>query len=239
MPPASPPSFGSTRRRVDVRSLSLTQLQALAAQGSRRARAELESRMRAAPAATAAPARAPSPSPAPARGTARPPSPEHLPTLTVRARVPDMAEVRAAQAHAPAAPPLGGAPAAPYLDRAEQLALMARQDEQRSRADGPPRLVGMVLIGWGLLMLLGALALLARGGGAYYLFCAVGVAAVGWLLLQRSRWAMALHGGLLLVALGWAWRGAHGSMALVLVQAAPLLIPAVWMAVRPVREPLE
>ena len=81
--------------------------------------------------------------------------------------------------------------------------------------------------------------MLGRGGGAYYLFCAVGSAAVGWLLMQSSRWAMALHGLLLLLALAWAWRANGGSLAMAVVQAAPLWIPALWMAVRPVREPLE
>ncbi|MFT4195153.1 hypothetical protein, partial [Ottowia sp.] len=129
--------------------------------------------------------------------------------------------------------------AAPSHRLADQLELIARQDSQRARQDGPPRLVGMVLIAWGALILLGALVMLAYRGGPYYLFCALGVAAVGWLLMRRSRWAMALHGALLLVALGWAWRSAGGSLATALVQAAPLLIPAAWMAVRPVREPLE
>ncbi|HRM53191.1 MAG TPA: hypothetical protein PLS11_04685, partial [Ottowia sp.] len=122
---------------------------------------------------------------------------------------------------------------------ADQLQLMAQQDEARERAHGPPRLVGMVLIAWGVLLLFGALVMLGRGGGAYYLFCAVGSAAVGWLLMQSSRWAMALHGLLLLLALAWAWRANGGSLAMAVVQAAPLWIPALWMAVRPVREPLE
>jgi len=194
MPNAPQPAADSTRPRVDVRRLSLAQLQKMAEQGSRRARAELEGRMRAA--------------------GATPPAP------------------------APAAPPPVAAPQ-PRPDLSAQIELLALQDSQRARADGPPRLVGMVLIAWSALILLGALAMLAHGGGPYYLFCALGAAAVGGLLMRRSRWALALHGALLLVALGWAWRGAGGSLVTVLVQAAPLLVPAAWMAVRPVREPLE
>lgn len=34
-------------------------------------------------------------------------------------------------------------------------------------------------------------------------------------------------------------RANGGSLAMAVVQAAPLWIPALWMAVRPVREPLE
>ena len=229
MSPAPPSSADPGRQRLDVRSLSLAQLQKLAAQGSRRARAELEGRMRAS--GTSAPPAAPA-GPAPDAA---------IPTLSSRAaRVPDMDEVRAAQARVPTMPPSAArAAGAPNHHLADQLALIARQDEQRARADGPPRLVGLVLIAWGVLMLMGALVMLAYRGGPYYLFCALGVAAVGWLLMRRSRWAMALHGALLLVALGWAWYGARGSLATALVQAAPLLIPAAWMAVRPVREPLE
>lgn len=229
MPPATPSSFGTARARTDVRSLSLAQLQKLAEQGSRRARAELEGRMRAAGNTSST---APPVAQAPAAASAAP--------APRAAAVPDMAEVRAAQARtATPLASLGAAPNASAQNLADQLELMARQDEQRARADGPPRLVGMVLIAWGVLIGLGALVMLAHRGGPYYLFCALGVAAVGWLLMRRSRWAMALHGALLLVALAWAWRSGGGSVFMALVQAAPLLIPAAWMAVQPVREPLE
>lgn len=67
----------------------------------------------------------------------------------------------------------------------------------------------------------------------------VGSAAVGWLLMQCSRWAMVLHGVLLLAALAWAWQIAKGSLGLAVVQAAPVWIAALWLAVRAVREPLE
>jgi hypothetical protein len=194
---------GLTRQRVDVRSLSLAQLQKLAAHGSQRARAELESRMNA-------------PSGAPA-----PPAPK-------------AAAATAVAAEASAAP----GPGSPRVPLTEQFELIARQDAERTRADGPPRLVGMVLIGWSMLLLFGALFMLSRGG-LYYLFCALAMAAVGWLLMQRSRWAMALHGVLLLAALVWAWLRARGSLGLALFEAVPLLISAAWMAVPSVREPLE
>ena len=128
-------------------------------------------------------------------------------------------------------------------NRAAMEAKLAAFHEKlaRARAGGPPRLVGLVLLAWGALLLLGGLVMLGRGGVAlYYLCCGLGAAAVGALLMRRSRWAMALHGALLLLALGWAWAGAaRHSLLLALIQAAPLLIPAAWMAVRSVREPLE
>lgn len=232
----NPPSPAS-KPSVDVRTLSLTQLQKLADRGSRRARAELEGRMRASALAAAAPTHAPVTAPPPAVRT--PPPVADIPTLTVRA------EAASAQA-ARALPSLGTPPdATPDAPRprhdalADQLQLMAQQDEARERAHGPPRLVGMVLIAWGVMMLLGGLIMLSRGGGLYYLFCGVGSAAVGWLLMQCSRWAMVLHGVLLLAALAWAWQIAKGSLGLAVVQAAPVWIAALWLAVRAVREPLE
>ncbi len=231
LPPAKP--------RVDVRALSLTQLQTLAARGSRRARAELEGRMRAA-GAVATPA-------APARPTAMPAA-AAAHTLTVRAEgaAPRPA---ATPTPAPTRPPLSATERAmPALDLprpppeqlAERLQLIAQQDETRARADGPPRLVGLVLIAWGVLLTLGGLLMATRGGGLYYLVCGLGTAAVGWLLMQCSRWALALHGALALLALVWAWGGgAQRSLPLALLQAAPVLVAALWMALRPVREPLE
>jgi len=209
---------------VDVRSLTLVQLHKLAAQGSRRARAELEGRMRAA-----------------ASGLGAEPAPEPQPATTpTPAAPPDWAAVRAAAAAPPAAP--AKSPASdPHLQRAEQIELMARQDEQRERISGPPRLVGLVMMVWGALFLIGALMLLLGGpgrlGGLYYLYCALGAAAVGWLLMRCSRWAMALHGALLLVALAWAFASA-GGVGAALAQSIPLLIPVVWMLVPPVREAL-
>lgn len=221
---------------IDVRTLSLAQLQKLAERGSRRARAELDSRLRApqAPAAPSAPAVAP------------PVAPARAPGVHAAAPVPAPAPVAAPgpvpqprQRRAPAPQPAGNA--TPESDAApdaltEKLQLIARQDEARTRLDGPPRLVGLVLMGCGLLfVLIGLIAL--RHGGLYYGFCGLAFGAVGWLLLQRSRWAMAAHGALLAVALGWAW-ASQRSLAMALVQAGPLLVAALWMAVGRVREGL-
>ena len=220
------PSSSSAKSSVDVRTLSLVQLQKLAERGSRRAKAELEGRMRAA--VPAQPPMAAAPVAGPVAPAPRPPS-GPIPTLTERAPAVPLT----------AAPPETEAPPQPHDALVQQLELIARQDEARSRADGPPRLVGMVLIAWGVMMLLGGLIMLSRGGGLYYLFCGVGSAAVGWLLMQCSRWAMVLHGVLLLAALAWAWQIAKGSLGLAVVQAAPVWIAALWLAVRAVREPLE
>ena len=191
----------------DVRTLSLSQLHRLAGQGSRRAHAELERRMQASTTSTREARRSASPRHDSAPTPAKPPPPERTP---------------AAQAD----------PAA-LLDSWQ---LIERQHLERSRADGPPRLVGLVLIAWGVLLGLGGLALLARNGNAYYLLCGVAVAAVGALLMRVSRWAVPLHGVLIAVLLAWAWRAGGGLQ--VLLQAAPLWIPAAWIAVPAVREPL-
>ena len=235
--PSQPPD----RRPVDVRTLSVVQLQKLASAGSRRARAELEMRMGASTVVQ------------PATVTARrhPDAAAAPPTLTRQytpvATVPDMDEVLAATARSSVAAPTAARATAraAHVDEAhgrvvDQLELMARQDQQRARADGPPRLVGMAMIVWGALLLIGALVMLGYGsGGVYYLFCALAAGAIGWLLMQRNRFALPVHGVLLLLALAWAWRGAAGSLITALVQASPLLIPALWMLARPVREPLE
>lgn len=194
--------------------------------------------MRASPLAAAAPTHAPVTAPPPAVRT--PPPVADIPTLTCAPRQ----RRRRPRALPSLGTPPDATPDAPARATTRwptrPRASMAQQDEARERAHGPPRLVGMVLIAWGVLLLFGALVMLGRGGGAYYLFCAVGSAAVGWLLMQSSRWAMALHGLLpLLLALAWAWRANGGSLAMAVAQAAPLWIPALWMAVRPVREPLE
>ncbi len=207
---AAPPS-DRVRASVDVRALNLAQLQQLAERGSRRARAELEGRMRAAASA---------PPTLPTSSAVNPPAPLSPPRT-------------------PSPAPAGGAASPQHEDVVRRLEVMARQDEAHARANGPPRLMGMVLIAWGALMLLGGLILAARGGGAYYAACGLGCAAVGWLLMQRRRWAMALHGVLLLLAVAWAWKAAKGSMGLALVQSAPLWIAAFWMALPVVREPLE
>jgi hypothetical protein len=233
---AAPPS-SSAKNRIDVRTLSLVQLQLLAERGSRRAKAELEGRMRAA--AVGGQPAPPAPLPPPAVAPRPPTGP--VPTLTERAM--SQPVPAAAQPRQPAAAAtIDGAAnpgATPHDALAQQLALIARQDEARARADGPPRLVGVVLIAWGVLLLLGALIMLSHSGGAYYLVCGLGVAAVGGLLLRCSRWALVLHGALVLLALAWAWQLSAGSLGMALVQAAPLWIAALWMLARPLREPLQ
>lgn len=120
--------------------------------------------------------------------------------------------------------------------RIDSWVLIERQQLERARQDGPPRLVGLVLLAWGALLGLGGLALLARGGGAYYLLCGLACAGVGALLMRCSRWAMALQALAVLLALAWAWRGA--GMVLAVLQAAPVWLAALWAAVPAVREPL-
>lgn len=120
----------------------------------------------------------------------------------------------------------------------EQWELIERQQSAQARSAGAPRLVGWVLVGWGVLLGLGGLVLLTRRGGAYYLLCGLGCAAVGALLARRSRWAMLAHALLAALALAWAW--SHGAnAALALVQAAPVLLAALWMAAPGVREGLD
>ena len=271
MPPAPPPPASP---RIDVRSLSVSQLQQLSARGSRRARAELEGRMRASePPRLATPDPAPHATrPAPVQGTslptagsqgARPLSalspatrvpPANPPTLTERASLNGLTPV----ATPPAAPtparvasgPLQGAAIPPrgagdeghaaVLDEALQMrmALIARQEGSGARTSGPPRLLGMVLIAWAALLVFGGLVSLRHGSGVYYLFCGASAAAVGWLLMGCKRWAMPVHGVLVLIALGWAWRS-QGSLGVALVQSAALWMPALWMTIRPVREGLD
>ncbi|HOV18516.1 MAG: hypothetical protein U1F38_09690 [Ottowia sp.] len=213
--PQTPSSPAPAPAAPDVRRLSLTQLHRLAGQGSRRAHAELERRMRAAGAPAPA---APRPAPQPAR-----PAMPAPPAQALRPR----------QDVLPAA---DGPMAADRAALVDQWALIERQQIERSRADGPPRLVGLVLIAWGVLLGLGGLALLARSGSAYYLLCGLAAAAVGALLMRLSRWAAPLHGVLIVLMLAWAWRSGNGVQAL--LQAAPLWLAAAWFAVPAVREPL-
>ncbi|MDO5626240.1 MAG: hypothetical protein Q4G71_16325 [Pseudomonadota bacterium] len=253
--PSRSSSGAPAKSSVDVRTLSLTQLQKLADRGSRRAKAELEGRMRAG-ACAAAPAQAassvapvavasaPVPPPVPAPRVAMAPSVAHPPavvaTASVQAAPAAPMNIPTLMAHAATVNEQAHAPAAPQQALVDQLELIARQEQARSRADGPPRLVGMALMAWGMLIALGGLVMLTRGGGLYYVFCGAGAGAVGWLLFQCSRWALALHGLLVLVALAWAWRAnASGGALLAAIQAAPLIIPALWVLARPVREPLE
>ena len=203
----APPERSAPPTAPDVRTLSLAQLHRLAEGGSRRARAELERRMREPGPAAAGPA-------------------PHAPS--VAAATPGSA--RPASAPRAAAAPDGGDA------RIDSWVLIERQQLERARQDGPPRLVGLVLLAWGALLGLGGLALLARGGGAYYLLCGLACAGVGALLMRCSRWAMALQALAVLLALAWAWRGA--GMVLAVLQAAPVWLAALWAAVPAVREPL-
>lgn len=213
----------ASRPRVDPRSLSLVQLHRLAERGSRRARAELEKRLRAQAVLSMQEGQLPQ-SPASKAGSPAASSP------------PDSSSAFAAlpPRTLPAAATSGADPTQALID---QLQLVEKQEQDRARADGPPRLVGLVLSVWGALVGLGGLMVLSRGGGGYYLLCGVACAAVGALLMRRSRWAFAVHGVLALLALGWAWRG--GSVLLALVQSAPVALAALWMALPAVREPLE
>jgi hypothetical protein len=113
--------------------------------------------------------------------------------------------------------------------------LIERQQLERARQDGPPRLVGLVLLAWGALLGLGGLALLARRRRL--------LPAVRPGLRWSGRLADALQplgdgaaGAGRLLALAWAWRGA--GMVLAVLQAAPVWLAALWAAVPAVREPL-
>lgn len=141
----------------------------------------------------------------------------------------------------PASPPVPPAPrSAPDSKaadaHAERLTLMAQLAPERDAA-GPPRLVGLVLIAWGLLLALGGLTLLAQNGNAYYVYCGLACAAVGVLLMRCSAWATHAHLALLVLALAWGWRS-DGSALGALASALPLLIPLLWLAVPSVRAPL-
>lgn len=263
---SSAPPSSSRSSHIDVRTLSVTQLQKLADAGSRRARAELEGRMHASTSAAAAQQRGAERAPPPAArapsaidrvgahalGKATPTSrrpPANPPVLTERAELGPLAAPAPTPAPAPAsgraALPLAasGAATARPMDEAlqERLALIAQTESSSSRASGPPRLLGMVLIAWGAMLGLGGLIALGHGGGFYYLFIGLGLCGVGGLLMRCDRRAMLAHGLLLLVALGWAWRSGGGqpSLGLALVQAAPVWIAALWMTIRPVRDGLE
>jgi len=227
-------SSSSTPRKpqIDVRQLSLVQLQALAARGSRRARQELEARMAAAPAPPPAP---PAPPPPRARERARAIPPAEPPVLQPGAlgRMP---------APAPAPAPAASAAAAGFGDaddpRIQQLQFMAQQDREEAQTRGLPRLIGLLLMGWGGLILFAGLVTLANRGGGYYLVMGAATIGVGWVLFQCKSWAIHLQAAVVLIALVWAWANSRG-IAGMLVQAIPFWTTACWMAVPQVREPLE
>ena len=180
------PSPTPRKPQIDVRRLSLVQLQALAARGSRRARAELEARM-------AAP-------PPPQARTAPPVPPMPLPdALAGMDRTP--APHRAGEAEDP---------------RIRELEFLARQDREDAQARGLPRLFGLLLMGWGGLFVVAGLVTLAHRGGGYYLAMGAATLAVGWLLFKGKIWAIYLQAASVLIALAWAWsnsRGIAGTLA--------------------------
>lgn len=148
---------------------------------------------------------------------------------------------RQGQAHvaAPVAPQSGPEPpdaARTANAHAERLQLMAQLAPERD-SSGPPRLVGLVLLAWDLLLGLGGLTLLIQHGNAYYVFCGLACVAVGLLLTRCSPWAMHAHLGLAALALAWGWHDG-GSLLAALAGALPLLAPLLWIAMPAVREPL-
>lgn len=266
--------------KIDVRTLTLTQLKMLADKGSRRARAELEGRMRAMESRSSegqgrasdfltlpptepqplSPSSPPSPpSPTFAR-PARPQPPATPPAARPVAPAPQAAAQAPAQAPRPAAavPPhpvvQPSAVATPDADaalspevfaRLESLRASAQQESSRSREQDPPRLVGMVLMGWGGLVGFGGLAMLMagsmyRGNSLYYLIGGLLCGGVGWLLWRCSRMAMAAQAGVVILMLGWALgkTGLSGFFS-GLAQAAPIWIPALWLLVPLLRDPLD
>jgi len=225
MPAADPP-------KIEPRALSLTQLRHLAVRGSRRAQAELERRM----------AEAGPPRPSAAAG---PPAPR----LKTLASLDQMAAPATAARAAPDAPGVASgitfaghhdAPPQPSQDaQILRLQAFAQQDEARQRAAGPPGLIGLALMAWGALVLFGGLALFARKGGPYYVLSGLACIVIGWLLLRCKRTAIWAQLACTAVALLWAWRGYPGNtLVAVLIQSAPVWIPAFWIVVPPVREPL-
>jgi hypothetical protein len=217
----------------------LTQLQRLALRGSRRARAELERRMAAfdarersepsSSAVTGLPNMTATPAPKPAGVASLHEAAELAATLRTAARAQSMTD-RAAQPRA-----VQTAQDAQIL----RLQAMAQQDEARQRAEGPPGLVGMALMIWGALVLLGGLALFTRKGGLYYSLFGLACLGIGWLLLRCQRAAIWAHLACVAVALPWAWFGYAGNtFATALLQSASIWIAAFWIAVPAVREPL-
>ncbi|MDR2127673.1 MAG: hypothetical protein LBP52_01205 [Burkholderiaceae bacterium] len=269
--PSRPKPKSKSKPRVDMRTLSLTQLQRLAQQGSRRAQAELQARLDAPPpspvdhrlAAGAAPktARPPLASAAPrsaaSPAAARAPvAPVQLPpldldwTATARgARVapPAMplpaslqeAEARLGQMAAQSNPDVPPPPADPVADpRVQSYEMLAQHDTAETRYAALPRLIGMVIIAWGVVMLIGGLIFLAKKGGAYYPVMGAATIVVGWQLWRHSFWAMYAQPLVLVLAFGWGWY-ASGKGGDALFQSAPFLLPATWMFFGAVRERLE
>ncbi|MBO7411641.1 MAG: hypothetical protein J6T92_06925, partial [Ottowia sp.] len=121
---------------------------------------------------------------------------------------------------------------------AEHLAVISRQESAQTRADDVPRFIGLVVMVWGVLVVLGGIIMLASGRGLYILASGLAAGCVGWLLYKLKRLALPMHLIFLLAAVAWAWSGKSVSALEALTQSAPLLIPALWMLVPSVREPL-
>ena len=234
MPPSSLPT--QRKPRIDVRQLSLVQLQALAKRGSQRARQELQARM----------AALPPPPPMPRPGTQDPRN--RPPPFMARQDPPPAPAPPPPRAWASPPPPMPGAFAA--MDRApagvaedpriRQLEYLGQQDEQDAQARGLPQLIGLIQLGWGGLLAFAGLvtALSHRGGSGYYLVMGAAILVVGWLLLKSRFLAVHAQAALVLIALVWGW-SASRSFAGMLAQAAPIWIPGSWIAVPHVRELLD
>jgi len=202
-----------TSPQIDVRSLSLTQLQRLATRGSQRARGELERRMAKADAVRRPEVSAPSPD-----------------NMTARNRAPSMA-----------APDRRDAPALSRDAQILQLQALAQEDELRERAARAPGLIGMALMAWGMLMLFGGAVMMAHRNGLYYLLFGLACAFIGWLLLRCKRAAIWAQAACVAAALLWAWSNYHytgNALWLALSQSAPVWIAALWIVVPMVRAPL-
>ena len=255
--------------KIDVRTLTLTQLKMLADKGSCRARAELEGRMRAMesrssesrsegrasdfltlPPTGLQPLSAATP-PVPPVRIARPappvrPAPVQAPRQAAAVPPPSLATAPLPKAAPAAVAADADAALSPEVfARLESLRASALQESSRSREQDPPRLVGMVLMSWGGLVGFGGLVMLLagsmyRGNSLYYLIGGLLCGGVGWLLWRCSRMAMAAQAGVVILMLGWAL-GHTGLSGFFsgLAQAAPLWIPALWLLAPPLRDPLD
>jgi hypothetical protein len=221
--------------KIEVRNLSLAQLQRLALRGNRRAQAEIERRMAALDAqdrAAPRPSATAGPAPQPASAVPLHEIAKLEAALRAASRVPGMT----VSGDRSALPPTVQAAQDAQIQRLQAL---AQQDEARQRAEGPPGLVGLALMAWGALVLLGGLALLTRTGGLYYSLSGLACMVIGGLLLRCQRAAIWVHIVCVVAALPWALLGYAGNtVATALLQSAPIWISAIWIAVPVVRDPL-
>jgi len=83
----------------------------------------------------------------------------------------------------------------------------------------------------GIALAWGGGLLIAAGGSWYYLIAGLALAASGWGLWRRRRWAMPLYGALLAATLGWAlWEAGLDGWALVPRVTGPALLGLVMLA---------